>query len=131
MQGLTAASYDGVARRAAKYAIGTGVPIVGGFLSGGFDLAIAGSIMIKNSLGTMSVFLLLFVLIEPLFLLIATNTLLRLTAAITQPLGEGRISDFLTVTADNLNYCVAGLLFTAFLYFVSILLIACSTEMFL
>ena len=79
----------------------------------------------------MSVFLLLFVLIEPLFLLIATNTLLRLTAAITQPLGEGRISDFLTVTADNLNYCVAGLLFTAFLYFVSILLIACSTEMFL
>jgi stage III sporulation protein AE len=131
LQGLTAASYDGIARRAAKYAIGTGVPIVGGFLSGGFDLAIAGSILIKNSLGTMSVFLLLFVLLEPILLLIASNTLLRLTAAVTQPIGDGRISNFLTATADNLNYCVAGVLFVSFLYFISIILISCSAEMFL
>ena len=117
LQGLTAASYDGIARRAAKYAIGTGVPIVGGFLSGGFDLAVAGSILIKNSLGSMSVFLMAAVLFEPLVLLIATNLLLRLTSAVTQPLGESRVSDFLSSTADNLNYCVAGLLFTAFLYF--------------
>ncbi len=130
LQGLTAASYDGIARRAAKYAIGTGVPIVGGFLSGGFDLAVAGSILIKNSLGSMSVFLMVAVVFEPLVLLIATNFLLRLTAAVTQPLGESRISDFLSSTADNLNYCVAGLLFTAFLYFICILLIVCSTEVF-
>ncbi len=130
LQGLTAASYDGIARRAAKYAIGTGVPIVGGFLSGGFDLAVAGSILIKNSLGSMSVFLMVAVLFEPLVLLIATIFLLRLTAAVTQPLGDSRVSDFLSSTADNLNYCVAGLLFTAFLYFICILLIVCSTEVF-
>lgn len=130
LQGLTAASYDGIAKRAAKYAIGTGVPIVGGFLSGGFDLAVAGSVLIKNSLGSMSVFLMISVLFEPLIFLIATNFLLRLTSAITQPLGESRVSDFLSSTADNLNYCVAGLLFTAFLYFVCILLIVCSTEVF-
>ena len=56
LQGITAATYDGVVRRAAKYAIGNGIPIVGGFLSGGFDLAVAGSILIKNSLGSMSIF---------------------------------------------------------------------------
>lgn len=130
VQGITSATYDGIARRAAKYAIGTGVPIVGGFLSSGFDLAIAGSTLIKNSLGTMSVFMLLAVIAEPLFLLIAVNLLLRLTSAVTQPFGSGKISDFLAETADNLNYCLAGLLFTAFLYFVSILLIVCSTEAF-
>lgn len=130
LQGLTAASYDGIARRAAKYAIGTGVPIVGGFLSGGFDLAVAGSILIKNSLGSMSVFLMAAVLFEPLILLMATIFLLRLTAAVTQPLGESRVSNFLSSTADNLNYCVAGLLFTAFLFFICILLIVCSTEVF-
>lgn len=130
LQGLTAASYDGIARRAAKYAIGTGVPIVGGFLSGGFDLAVAGSVLIKNSLGSMSIFLMVSVLLEPLLLLIATGTLLRLTAAVTQPLGESRISDFLSSTADHLNYCTAGLLITAFLYFVCVLLLVCSTEAF-
>ena len=128
MQGITAAHYDGIVRRAAKYAIGNGIPIVGGFLSGGFDLAVAGSVLLKNSLGSMSIFLLLTILFEPLLLLISTNFLLRLTSAITQPFGDGRISDFLGETAENLHYCTAGLLFTAFLYFLSILLMVCASE---
>ncbi len=128
LQGITAASYDGVARRAAKYAIGTGIPIVGGFLSGGFDLAVAGSVLIKNSLGSMSIFLMLSVLFEPLVLLIAVNVLLRLTAAVTQPFGESRISDFLGETADNLHYCTAALLITAFLYFLTVLVMIFSAE---
>lgn len=128
VQGLTSAAYDGITRRAAKYAIGTGVPIVGGFLSGGFDLAIAGSVLIKNSLGSLSIFLMVSVLFEPLVRLVAANLFLRLTAAVTQPLGESRISSFLGETADNLNYCTAGLLFVAFLYFIGIVLIICSSE---
>ena len=128
LQGITAANYDGIVRRAAKYAIGNGIPIVGGFLSGGFDLAVAGSVLIKNSLGNMSIFLMLAVIFEPLTLLIAVNVLLRLTAAITQPFGEGKISDFLGETAENLNYCTAGLLFTAFLYFLTIMLMIYSSE---
>ncbi len=128
LQGITTATYDGVVRRAAKYAIGNGVPIVGGFLSGGFDLAVAGSILIKNSLGSMSIFLLLSVVFEPLTLLIAVNVLLRLISAITQPFGESRVSDFLSETAENLHYCTAGLLFTAFLYFLTIMIMIFSTE---
>lgn len=128
LQGITAVNYDGIVRRAAKYAIGNGIPIVGGFLSGGFDLAVAGSVLIKNSLGSMSIFLMLTVIFEPLILLISVNILLRLTAAITQPFGDGRISDFLEETAGNLHYCTAGLLFIAFLYFLSIMLMICASE---
>ncbi len=128
IQGITAATYDGVVRRAAKYAIGNGIPIVGGFLSGGFDLAIAGSILIKNSLGNMGIFLMVSVLFEPLLLLIAINLMLRLTSAVAQPFGDSRIADFLGETADNLNFCTAGLLFTAFLYFLSIVLMICASE---
>jgi len=128
LQGITAANYDGIVRRAAKYAIGNGIPIVGGFLSGGFDLAVAGSVLIKNALGSMSIFLMITVIFEPLILLLSSNILLRLTAAITQPFGDGRISDFLEETAGNLHYCTAGLLFTAFLYFLSIMLIVCASE---
>ncbi len=128
LQGITAATYDGVVRRAAKYAVSNGVPIVGGFLSGGFDLAVAGGILIKNSLGSMSIFLMLYVLFEPLTLLIAVNVLLRLCAAVTQPFGDSRISNFLGETSENLHYCTAALLFTAFLYFLSIMVMIFSTE---
>ncbi len=128
LQGITTATYDGVVRRAAKYAIGNGIPIVGGFLSGGFDLAVAGGILIKNSLGSMGIFLMISVLFEPIVLLIAVNLLLRLVSATTQPFGDSRISDFLGETAENLHYCTAGLLFTAFLYFLSIMIMIFSTE---
>ena len=128
LQGITGVTYDGIVRRAAKYAIGNGVPIVGGFLSGGFDLAVAGGILIKNSLGTMGIFLMLSVLFEPIALLIAVNVLLRMVSAITQPFGDGRLSDFLGETAENLNYCAASVLFVAFLYFLSIMVMIFSTE---
>lgn len=128
LQGITAANYDGIVRRTAKYAIGNGIPIVGGFLSGGFDLAVAGSVLIKNALGSMSIFLMIAVIFEPIILLISVNVLLRLTAAITQPFGDGRISDCLEETAGNLHYCTAGVLFTAFLYFLSIMLMVCASE---
>ncbi len=128
LQGITAATYDGVARRAAKYAIGNGIPIVGGFLSGGFDLAVAGGILIKNALGSMSIFLLAAVLFEPISLLVAVNLLLRLTAAITQSFADSRISDFLGETAENLRYLSAGLLLTAFLYFLSLMVMIFATE---
>ena len=128
LQGITTAIYDGVVRRAAKYAIGNGIPIVGGFLSGGFDLAVAGSVLIKNSLGSMGIFMMLSVLLEPLILLISVNVLLRFIAAVTQPFGDSRISDFLGETAENLHYCTAGLLITAFLYFLTIVLMIYSTE---
>ena len=131
MQGIVAASYDGIARRVAKYAIGTGVPIVGGFLSGGFDLAVAGSILIKNSLGILGIFLIISVIFEPLTLLISVNLLLRLTSAVTQPFGESKISDFLTQTADDLNYCTAGLLLSVFMYLICIVIAICTTEMML
>lgn len=127
-QGIGAATYDGALRRATKYAIGTGVPIVGGFLSGGFDLAAAGSALIKNSVGYLGAILLLFTVLQPLALLIASNVLLRFTAAISQPLGEARISDFLAETADDVNYALAGLLMAAFLYFVMLLLCILATQ---
>ena len=111
-----------------KYAIGNGVPIIGGFLSGGFDLAVAGSILIKNALGSMSIFLMVAVLFEPIILLISVSVMLRFTAAVTQPFGESRISDFLEETAGNIQYVTAGLLFTAFMYFLSILLIVFASE---
>ena len=128
LQGITSMTYDGIVRRATKYAIGNGVPIIGGFLSGGFDLAVAGSALIKNALGNMSIFLMIFILIEPLVLLVAVNVALRFTSAVTQPFGDSRISDFLGEIADNLQYCTASVLFTGFLYFLSVLLLVVGTE---
>ena len=129
-QGITAVTYDGIARRAAKYAIGNGIPIIGGFLSSGFDLAIAGSILIKNSLGYLGILVMITTVLEPILLLCSVTILLRCCSAVTSPFSDNRISDFLSDTADSINYLSAGLLFTAFLYFLSIIIFISCTGVF-
>lgn len=126
VQGITSATYDGISLRAAKYAITNSVPIVGGFLSGGVDLVLAGSALIKNALGSFSIFMLVGTLFHPLVLFVVFHLFLRLAAAATEPIG-GKISSFLSALAGDFNYFTAGLLAVSFLYFITVLLLVCSS----
>lgn len=126
VQGLATAQYDGLSLRAAKYVISGSVPIVGGFLSGGLDVVIAGSAIIKNALGSFAVFLLVGTLLRPLLLILVFQLFLRLCAAATEPVG-GKISSFFSRLAADSGYFLAGLLCVAFLYFLTLVLLVCST----
>ena len=100
--------------------------IVGGFLSGGVDLVLAGSALIKNAIGSFAVFLLLGALLRPVLLFAVFQLFLRLSAAVTEPIG-GKVSAFLTRLASDCGFFLAGLLCIAFLYFLTIVLLVCST----
>ena len=126
VQGLTAAQYDGISLRAAKYALSSSVPIVGSFLSGGVDLVLAGSALIKNALGSFAVFLLAATALKPLLLLAAFQLFLRFSAAATEPVG-GKIPHFLSKAAGCMGYFIAGFLCIAFLYFLTLVLLICSS----
>lgn len=128
VQGITSAGYDGISLRAIKYAVGSGVPMVGGMLSGGTDLVLAGSALIKNSVGAVAVFAIICAVFQPLVLLAALSLLLRFTAAATEPLSENlQMSGFLNGIADDMAYFTAGLLSVALTYFVTIILLICSS----
>lgn len=126
VQGITAAQYDGVSLRAAKYVISGSVPIVGGFLSGGVEIVVAGSALIKNALGSFALFMLLSALLRPVLLFAALQLFLRLSAAATEPAG-GKISPFLSKLAGDTGYFLAAILCVGFLYFLTLLLIIIST----
>ena len=125
VQGIAAAQYDGISLRAAKYLVSGSVPIVGGFLSGGAELVLAGSALIKNALGCFAVFLLFGAILRPVLLFAAFQLFLRLCAAVAEPVG-GRISAFLSRLASDCGFFVAGLLCIAFLYFLTLVLLVCS-----
>lgn len=126
VQGITAAQYDGISLRAAKYLVSGSVPIVGGFLSGGLDLVLAGSALIKNAVGSFAVFLLFGAILRPVLLFAAFQLFLRLSAAVSEPVG-GRISAFLSRLASDCGFFLAGLCCIAFLYFLTLILLVCST----
>ncbi len=126
VQGIASAQYDGMSLRAAKYVISGSVPLVGGFLSGGVDVVLAGSALIKNAVGSFSVFLLFGTLLRPVLLFAAFQLFLRLAAAVTEPAGE-KISGFLSRLAADSGYFFAGLLCIGFLYFLTLVLLVCSS----
>ena len=95
VQGIASSQYDGLSLRAIKYLVSGSVPIVGGFLSGGLDLVLAGSALIKNAVGSFAVFLLFGALLRPVLLFAAFQLFLRLCAAATEPVG-GKVSAFLS-----------------------------------
>ena len=126
VQGIAGAQYDGISLRTIKHIISGSVPIVGGFLSGGVDLVLAGSALIKNALGSFSIFLLFGTMLRPVLLFALFQLFLRLCAAACEPVG-GKLSAFLSRLATDSSYFLAGLLCIGFLYFLTILLLVCST----
>ena len=128
VQGITSATYDGLSFKAAKYAVSNSVPIIGGFLGSGFDLVIAGSVLIKNSVGSCGILLLALVIVPPLIQLIVCNLFLRLSAAVVEPIGESGFSDVLSSVGSAVNYFTAGLLAVGFMYFITLLLLVCSSN---
>ncbi|MCL2751239.1 MAG: stage III sporulation protein AE [Firmicutes bacterium] len=126
IQGVTAGVHDGVSVKAARYAISRSVPVIGGYLSDGLNLIIAGSTLIKNAFGYVSVFLLLAQIAGPVLVIAAASLLLKLTAAVVEPMSENDFSGFLSGAAKSLSMLNVVIISTAFMYFITIMLIICT-----
>ena len=53
---------------------------------------------------------------------------LKLAAAVAEPVGDARIASFLSSLSGTVNYFTAGLLAVGFMYFVTMLLLICSSN---
>ncbi len=121
--GISGGVADKLSYNAAKFALSSYVPILGGYLSDGFDLVTASLVLVKNALGYTSSLILAAVVLFPLLKLVAYNLCLRLTAALVEPIGDERVSKLLSSVADSLNLLVTALAGVGFMFFVLLMLI--------
>lgn len=91
LQGVCSASIDGVAIRAAKYAVDNFVPVVGGMFSDTMDTLVGCTLIVKNALGVSAVLALLFLLLGPLMRTMAVVFIMKLSAALLEPVADGEI----------------------------------------
>ena len=83
---MTAATYDGVTMRTAKYAASSLVPMVGGMVSGTMDTMLGCALLVKNAAGLAAILLTMSVVLMPVLRLVAQMFLLRLASALAEPL---------------------------------------------
>lgn len=121
--GISGGVMDRVGYNAAKFALSSYVPILGGYLSDGFDLISASLLIVKNAFGYTAVIVLGAVVVFPLLRIVAFIFSVRLCSAIAEPIGDERVSNMLSSVADNCGLLISALAGVAFMFFILIMLI--------
>lgn len=127
--GITASVSDGVSVRAAKFAMSKYVPIIGGYLSQGFDFVMAGNVLIKNALGSSAVVLIVLFALPVISKLTVFTLTLKLTAAISEPLGGDKFGGILSSVSKSSSAMTAVVFAMTFLYILFLSMTICTGNM--
>jgi stage III sporulation protein AE len=123
IQGITAGSFDRVSIRTAKFAMRSYIPIMGGYLSDGFNVIMASGVLIKNSVGLAGLILMFATILMPVVQILVLKLGLNLTAAVLEPIVDKRISNFIMGVSKTLIMLLCTILAVAFMYFIMVGLI--------
>ncbi len=129
VQGITGGVVDKFGFNAAKFALSSYVPVLGGYLSDGFDLLSASLVLVKNAFGLTGVTVILSVMLFPLLKLVVFMLGLRLTSAVAEPVGDARVSGMMSSLADSMSLLTTALAGAGFMFFIIIMLIIGSCNM--
>ena len=121
--GISGAIADNLSIKSAKFAISSYVPILGGYLSDGLDLAVASVMLVKNAVGVGGVILMLSIVLSPVIKILIFSLGLKLVAGIIEPIGNKRMSEIVYVISKNLSLLVVAMLGMAFMFFIMMILI--------
>lgn len=129
VQGITGGVVDKFGFNVAKFALSSYVPVLGGYLSDGFDLLSTSLVLVKNAVGYTGAVILVCVVLFPLVKVVIFTLTLRLTSAIAEPIGDKRISGLLHTVADSMNLLVTALAGVSFLFYILLMLFIGSCNM--
>lgn len=122
-QGVTGAIADTVSIKTAKFALQSYVPLLGGYLSDGFDLVLAGLVLIKNSAGLVITLLIITAIAAPVIEIAVFSLGLRLVSGLIEPVSDERFSAMLTGVSKNLGILIAIILGVGFMFIITVMLI--------
>ena len=120
LQGTLGAVVDGVTSKAAKFAIGTFIPIVGKTISDAADTVIGCTLLIKNAAGFAVMLGLIIICIIPLIKILALVALYKAACAVLEPICEARIANCINDVAGSILSIFAVTASVAFMFMITV-----------
>lgn len=114
---------DGLTIRTAKFAVDKFIPIVGGFLSDAVDAVVGGSAILKNGLGFIGLFVLLFICILPVIKIVVLLFVYRIISVVLQPIGSKNLVEFFNQVSKSLLLILISLISAGTMFFITITII--------
>ena len=125
VQGIVAGGLDGVSYRMAKFTAKNYIPLLGGYISDGFDIVVASTSLIKNSFGLVLLVVVILMIVKPLLIILALNLGLQGVCALSEPMVDTNNTKIFTAVSKSLTFLSALLIAVAFMF--SILVIVAIT----
>lgn len=116
IQGLLTEASDGLLLNTARYSLSNFIPIVGGFTSDTVDLFLRCMGTIKSVVGVFGMILIILLLLAPLIKILVIAFIYKVTAAVTEPVTESKISEGLNEMGSCVVSIGAIMFFTALLF---------------
>lgn len=129
INGLSGAAFDGLSIKTAKYTIDKFVPIVGGMFSDTVDTIIACSVLVKNAVGVLGLFIIICLAAHPLITMIANIFLFKLASAIIEPFSGEENVKVLSSMSSTLTLIFSVVLVVVAMMFISVALLIGSANM--
>ena len=123
IQGVTSAVADGIGLRTAKFVSSNFIPVVGKMLTDVTDTAVNASVLLKNSVGTVGLVILLLLITFPAIKIFLIALLYKLASVILQPIGDKVVIKCLNEISKNLLYVLASFMIVAFMFFLTITIV--------
>lgn len=120
LQGVCSASVDGVAIRAAKYAVDNFVPVVGGMFSDTMDTLVGCTLIVKNALGVTAALALVAAMAGPLARTLAVVFVFKFSAALLEPVADAQVVSAIGDFSGTLILFLITMLCVGTMYFLLI-----------
>ncbi len=116
VQGIVAGTMDGVSYRMAKFTAKNYIPILGGYVSDGFDIVVASTSLIKNSFGLVLLMVVVLMIVKPLLTILTLNLGLQAVTALSEPVVDDGCAKIFTGATKSLTFLSALLVAVAFMF---------------
>lgn len=124
VRGIASKTLDQVVAKTAKYAVDNFVPIVGKCLSDAVATVAGYSLLLKNSLSSIGLVILILIVILPVLKILVTALLYKLTAALIEPIGDKRLVNCIGSAGDSLILITSCLICVSVMFFIMICIVA-------
>ena len=108
--------------RTAKYSADL-IPVVGKFFKDAVELVVSSGLLLKSSLGIVSLLAIIIITLSPIVKIIAMMFTFKISAALVEPLGENELADTLQEMAKGLLLIFVAVSSVALMFFMAITII--------
>lgn len=125
--GFTSRSLDAVSAKTVKFAVGSLVPVVGGFLSDTLDTVISSASLLKNAVGISGIIIMCGICVLPIIKIGVMQLMLRFVSAIVEPVTDSRISSMLREVSEAVTTVFGMVILTSVLFLINICIVLAAT----